>query len=320
MGGGYGKEVLHLLAGLSRSQVCDIGMRKMKSMVIPSGANQHRPHIAVDCNNVIYHMGKQKGNPVAAIANFLEEWGNHGFVIIPMVDGDTPNAKQVLVNHIAKREKNRAKAVERRCELRRATALLSEESLTFDEREELSDTCKNLDKAIRTAKTQAMNCVSKGLWQLVGRGSSKISAHDINSSGGTVFHVQQAQFQAYSLLNQLFVDGKYVFIMSNSCDFPVHNGDGCIAVKVFSGPSITRLSTSQSTLDDAVLALCEKDNGLHKLQLAKTPLFEGIVDRRLWVILAVIIDSDACIRGVPDLGIGKVPAPRDTIKDTATDE
>ena len=121
-------------------------------------------------------------------------------------------------------------------------------------------------------------------------------------------------------MNQLFVDGKCVFIMSNDCDFPVKNGDGCITVKVFSGPSITRLSTSQSTLDDAVLALCEKDNGLHKLQLAKTPLFEGIVDRRLRVVLAVIIDSDACIRGVPDLGIGKVPAPRDTIKDTATDE
>ena len=60
MGGSYGKDVLHLLAGLSRSQVCDIGMRKMKTMNIPLGTNQHRPTIAVDCNNVIYHVEKKR--------------------------------------------------------------------------------------------------------------------------------------------------------------------------------------------------------------------------------------------------------------------
>ena len=308
MGGSYGKDVLHLLAGLSRSQVCDIGMRKMKTMNIPLGTNQHRPTIAVDCNNVIYHVGKKTGNPVAAVANFLEEWSNHGFVILPVVDGDTPNAKQASVDHIAKREKNRAKAVERRRELRRAMASQSEESLTIEEREELSDSCKKMGRAIRTAETQAVNVVPTDYANLLEEVLQKISAHSINSSGGTVLNVVQAQFQADSLLNQLFVDGKCVFIMSNDCDFPVQNGDGCIAVKVFTGPSITLSSTSQLTLNDAVLAIGKEEIGLHELQLAKTPLFEGIVDRRLRFLLAVIMDSDACIRGVPDLGIAKVSA------------
>ena len=96
--------------------------------------------------------------------------------------------------------------------------------------------------------------------------------------------------------------------------------DGCIAVQVFSGSSITLFSTSQSPLDDTVLALGKEENGLHRPQLAKTPLFEGMVDRGLRVLLAVIIDSDACICGVPDLGIGKVSAHWDTIKGTVTDE
>ena len=108
--------------------------------------------------------------------------------------------------------------------------------------------------------------------------------------------------------------------MSNDCNFPVQNEDGCIAVKVFSGPSITLSSTSQKTLKDAGLAIGREEIGLHKLLLAKTPLFESIVDTELRVLLDVIMDSDASIRGVPDLGIGKVSAHWDTIKDTETNE
>ena len=56
-----------------------------------------------------------------------------------------PNAKQASLDHISKREKNRAKAVERRRELRRdkASLPLSEGSLTCKEREELLDNVRN---------------------------------------------------------------------------------------------------------------------------------------------------------------------------------
>ena len=117
-------------------------------MDIPPGMNQYRPTIAVDCNNVIYYVGKQKGDPVTAVANVLKEWGNHGFVILPVVDGGTPNAKQTSVDHIAKREKNRAKAIDRRRELCQAMASQTEESLTIDEREELSERCKKIGRTI----------------------------------------------------------------------------------------------------------------------------------------------------------------------------
>ena len=73
--------------------------------------------------------------------------------------------------------------------------------MTFDKGEELSDTCKKLGRAIRTAETQAVSVVQKDYANLLKEALQKISAHDFNSSGGTVLRVQQAQFQADGLLN-----------------------------------------------------------------------------------------------------------------------
>ena len=47
----------------------------------------------MDLNNVMNFVGKQKGDHVAMVANFLEEWAEYGFIIIPLVDGGTPAAK-----------------------------------------------------------------------------------------------------------------------------------------------------------------------------------------------------------------------------------
>ena len=101
--------------------------------------------------------------------------------------------------------------------------------------------------------------------------------------------------------------------MSNDYDFLAQNEDGCIAVKVFSRPSIALSPTSWATLDDAVSVLGKEENGLYKPQLVKTTVFEGIVDRRLWLVLVVVVDSDTCLCAVLDLCIDKVSAHWDTI-------
>ena len=73
--------------------------------------------------------------------------------------------------------------------------------------------------------------------------------------------------------------GRIDFIMSNDTDFPVQNGDGCIAIKEFTGSSITISCTSRSTLDDAMKGLNEDIINLPKIKDASLPLYEGIVDR-----------------------------------------
>ena len=55
---------------------------------MPSGTDQHRPTINVDCNTVINVVGRKRDDPVAVVACFLKEWTDHGFIIILVVDGD----------------------------------------------------------------------------------------------------------------------------------------------------------------------------------------------------------------------------------------
>ena len=105
MGGNYGKSVLYRLEKLGKSDLYDHGLRAVQSSPSDKG-HRKRPAIAVDCNNLIYVVGRKKHDPVAATANFIDEWAQHGFVIHPIVDGKTPVAKQSTIKHIATREKS----------------------------------------------------------------------------------------------------------------------------------------------------------------------------------------------------------------------
>ena len=95
MGGNYGSDVIAYLAGMSKQDIRDIGMEKIRACPnFPSGQPRRRhPVISVDCNNVIHIVGANKFDPVAATANFLDEWAHHGFIIEPVVDRTSPNAK-----------------------------------------------------------------------------------------------------------------------------------------------------------------------------------------------------------------------------------
>ena len=106
MGGNYVKSVLYRLENLSRSDVYEHGLRKVQSLPLQQ-QQRRRPAIAVDCNNVIYAVGRKKLDPVAATANFVDEWAQHGFEVHPVVDRISPVAKQATVKHTALREKSK---------------------------------------------------------------------------------------------------------------------------------------------------------------------------------------------------------------------
>ena len=95
------------------------------------------------------------------MANFLDEWANHGFIILPVVDGHSPNAKQASVDHISKREKSRRKATEKMRELRALNVSLAHDSLTAEEREGFMAARLKLVKAVRSAETSAVNTMPK---------------------------------------------------------------------------------------------------------------------------------------------------------------
>ena len=72
-------------------------------------------------------------------------------------------------------------------------------------------------------------------------------------------------------------------------------------IKSLSGSTVTLACTSKATMDDAVLALPEVHRALHQPSVPPTPLFEGVSSRRLRVLFAVLMGSDACLGGVPNL-------------------
>ena len=113
--------------------MCRIGRHRLLSRPVPPGTDPQLPTIGVDCNNVLNTVGRYKRDPVSAVASFLEEWADHGCNILPVVDGKTPNAKQATVEHIATREMNLLRAIEKRQELRAITQRLKEGALTNDE-------------------------------------------------------------------------------------------------------------------------------------------------------------------------------------------
>ena len=157
-----------------------------------------------------------------------------------------------------------------------------------------------------TSETQAVSVVPKNFSDLMEQALEHLSTHETNTSGGRVLRVHHTQSQADSLLNILHATSKCDFIMSNDVDYPVQNGDYCKAIKVFNEPSLTVSRTSGSTLDDAISGLWEDVVQIPQVKDPYSPLFEGLHDRRIRLLLAVIIGSSVWPSGVPGLGMGKV--------------
>ena len=110
--------------------------------------------------------------------------------------------------------------------------------------------------------------------------------------------MQEEEFKADSVLNKLHTRSKCDFLMSSDLDYLVQNGDNCIGIKIFNGGSIIITSTSRVTLKNAIMGIGEDGDKDIKVKEASgvslfSPIFEGIADRQLCVLLAVIIDSDA---------------------------
>ena len=163
------------------------------------------------------------------MANFFGEWAHRGFVLVLVVGGSTPGAKIANMKHITVREKSRSQVIDKRQQLRSAHKLLDKDALTLDARNNILADCAKLGKAIKRAETQSVNAVPRNYASLLSDALLHILAHKMNTSRGTVCKVKLAHFQADSLLNQLYVDGDCKFIMSTDVDYPIQNGDGCMA-------------------------------------------------------------------------------------------
>ena len=70
------------------------------------------------------------------------------------------------------------------------------------------------------------------------------------------------------------VNGEAVMVMSRDCDIPILSGDCCIAIKGFTKGQYELVSTSESTLKNAMTYLATKSKA--KFVPAKHPFFDSV--------------------------------------------
>ena len=97
-----------------------------------------------------------------------------------------------------------------------------------------------------------------------------LSAHVMNEAGGVVLKVVTAQWQADTYMAGQIVKKEAVMVMSTDSDIPLLTGDSCISIKGFSKKNIELMSTSKTTLQEAIQYVEEDSKAI--LVVAEKPM------------------------------------------------
>ena len=73
MGGRYGSSIIYVVDKLTRGELRQMGMHRLKSRTVPPGTDRHNPTIGVDYNMVINVVGRFKKDPAGSLASFIKE-------------------------------------------------------------------------------------------------------------------------------------------------------------------------------------------------------------------------------------------------------
>ena len=161
--GNNGSKVLYSLKLPSRANVATIAVHLRQSEITSADPANHsasdRPVIYVDANNVINVVSRKAVDPVAHTANFLKEWSQEGFIVVPVCDGPRPQSKQQTNKSRAVRQKAKHKSVILRQDLRRISRQLKDGGVDAATRKRLEDEQAELCKSIKSAETQSVNVV-----------------------------------------------------------------------------------------------------------------------------------------------------------------
>lgn len=184
--GSIGNRMTYAATALSRQDAVVVGARRMLENPQPGQQIGH-PMIAVDCNNVINIVGRNSIDVVSGVAAFLVGWALYGAVILPICDGrNRPKSKQASNKNRANRERNKARAIVGRQELRGTINQLENEPMDARGREKLVTKRSKLERDIKTAETQSINVVPPNFPELLEDELIRIGAHNNYCKDGQI--------------------------------------------------------------------------------------------------------------------------------------
>ena len=194
-----------------------------------------------------------------------------GITLQPVWDNKVrPTVKQESNRRTANREKARTEEYLLRREVRQLKRRLQEESLTQQQRSNLLKDVKTIEAKRKQKETSLYSpSIPDDIVDEIERELDLLSAHVMNEAGGVVLKVVTAQWQADTYMAGQIVKKEAVMVMSTDSDIPLLKGDSCISIKGFSKKNIELVSTSKTTLQEAIQYVEEDSEA--KLVVAESP-------------------------------------------------
>lgn len=299
MGGKSGSAALHSIKTSSLTDVVDI----CNGLATELGMD--RPRVVADMSNIAYIFSKSS-SVIASVANHLVKWAGLGLIMAAVCDGIRPICKQATNQRIANKEKSRIKAFNIRKDIRIAKQRLINEAMTQDQRTTLIKNINKMETQCKSCETQSRSKIPKNFAQELEHELTEMGAHssDSETAGGYVEEVVVAQFQADLYMAGQVLNKQAVMVVTRDCDIPFLAGDCCIAIKGFTKGKYELVSTSESTLKNAMQHLSKKNNA--KFHPAKHPVFDGIKDHRLRALIMLILGCDVYLSGMKGTKVTKL--------------
>jgi len=124
---------------------------------------------------------------------------------------------------------------------------------------------------------------------------------DDDSAGGYIEHVVIAEFHEDSYMAGQILNRKAVIAMTKDTDIPIIAGGGCMAINEFTKNKFRIVSTSRSTLEDAMTLLPDKSDA--KLKPVENALFDGLINPKLRALMMVILGCNTYHSGMVGVSV-----------------
>ena len=305
MGASKGSDTLYHIKNLTRADIAAIIRGVFDERRGASDINMSMPTIDGDSNNICQTIARKSDTKSVTVAEFYNDWSHCGIQVVPVVDGDNrPICKQASVERKGDREKSRIKGYMLMTEANKiesdiVNGLIPSNQL-LEKQKELSE--KKRTSRIKLAASEDLMPMdfAEAMEEAV---TDDLNARIPNDSGGFVAPVLKAKFQADAVIVDRFLKKKSIMALTRDSDMPIVAGDAFMGVKDYTkDESMTIVSTSKATLDNAMKYLPDESKDRVMLVDAVCPIFEGVKSRKLRALMMVALGCDVYKPGIKGVG------------------
>ena len=305
MGASKGSDTLYHMKQLTRADIAAIARGLFHELKSASDITMSMPTIDGDSNNICQTIARKSGTKSVAVAEFYNEWSHCGIQVVPVVDGDNrPICKQASIERKGNREKSRIEGFmlikdANKIESDITNGLIPSDQL-LEKQKELTEKKKTSRAKLAASEDLMPMDFAEAMEEAV---TDDLNARIPNDSGGFVASVLKAKFQADAVIVDRFLKKESIMALTRDSDMPIVAGDAFMGVKDYTkDESMTIVSTSKATLDNAMKYLPDESKDRVMLVDAVCPIFEGVKSRKLRALMMVALGCDVYKPGIKGVG------------------